>query len=182
MDISGGTLLISEPFLKDPYFQRTVILICESDESGSLGFVVNKVFRDRKNKEFTINGSEKFLAYYGGPVAPETLHFIHTRPDLIENGVPVTDEIYWSGNYDKAMFAIEHNLIKPTEIKFFLGYSGWDPGQLQAEYEEKTWMLDTARAKTIFHNNPSAIWKMSLEQLGGDYKMMANFPVDPRLN
>ena len=181
MSINGGTLLISEPFLKDPYFQRTVILICESDESGSFGFVVNKIFRDRKNKEFSINGSEKIQAYYGGPVAPETLHFIHSRPDLIENGVQITDEIFWSGNYDKAMFAIENKLIKPTEIKFFIGYSGWEAGQLQEEYAEKTWITHKATPDLVFHSNPSGIWKMSMEQLGGDYKMMSNFPVDPSL-
>ncbi|MCU7693213.1 YqgE/AlgH family protein [Haoranjiania flava] len=182
MQIPAGKLLISDPFLQDPYFQRTVIFICESDESGSLGFVVNKLFRDRRNKEFSINGSDKILAYYGGPVAPETLHFIHSRPDLIEKGVPVTDNIFWSGDYDKAMFAVENNLIKQTEIKFFLGYSGWDPRQLEDECNEKTWIIQNAAPELVFHSNPSAIWKMSMERMGGEYKMMSNFPTDPQLN
>lgn len=182
MDIQKGTLLISEPFLKDPYFHRTVILICEHDGDGSLGFVVNKIVRNNSNKELLINGSDKFVAYYGGPVAPETLHFIHTRPDIIEHSVPVINNIFWSGNYDQAMEAIEKEEIKPNELKFFVGYSGWDAGQLNNEIDEKTWLLREATSDILFHKTASNIWKMSVESLGKDYKIISNFPLDPRLN
>lgn len=182
MQINKGTLLISEPFLQDPYFQRTAILICEHDEEGTLGFVINKIFKNNKGKEFSINGSEKFVAYYGGPVAPESLHFIHTRPDIIENSVHVAEDIYWSGNYEQAMQAVEEDRLLPTELKFFIGYSGWDPRQLQEEINENTWLLQQAASSLVLHKNANEIWKRAIEKMGKDYKIMSNFPVDPRLN
>lgn len=179
--MAEGAILISHPFLKDPHFKRTVVIICEHNAKGSFGFVVNKLLK-HEGKCTTINYSDNFLLHLGGPVEKDTLHFLHTRPDVIGGGRHLWDGIYWGGNYEEAMEAITLQSVMPSELKFFLGYSGWGSGQLQQECEADTWMVDVAMRKIIFHEPVEDIWKKSLEAMGDEYEQMANYPIDPRLN
>ena len=182
--ISPGTgiLLIADPFLKDPHFKRTVVFLCEHQEAGSFGFVLNKPY------ELTIDeliiGFEGFPipVYYGGPVQPDTIHFLHQYPELILGGQEVLKGVYWGGDFDRVTQLIKTETIDLSKIRFFLGYSGWSEGQLSDEMKEKTWLTVSATSKLIFHPSPDEVWKDSLKHLGGDYEMMINFPIDPQLN
>ena len=177
-----GTLLIANPFLKDPNFIRSVIFLCEHKEEGSFGFVLNRKFSKTLGElipeleEFTIP------VYYGGPVQKDTIHFLHQYPDLIPGGEEVLDGVYWGGNFESLITYVKNNDIDFNKIRFFIGYSGWSEGQLDGELEEKSWLTVDAIRKLIFHNNPEETWKDSLKHLGGDYEMMINFPIDPQLN
>ncbi|HEV8080296.1 MAG TPA: YqgE/AlgH family protein [Chitinophagaceae bacterium] len=177
-----GTLLIANPFLKDPNFVRSVIFLCEHKEEGSFGFVLNKKFHQTLGELIPELAEQKIPVYYGGPVQKNTIHFLHQYPDLIPGGEEVLDGIFWGGNFESLISYVKNDDIDFNKIRFFIGYSGWSEGQLNGEMEEKSWLTVDAIKKLIFHKNPEEIWKDSLKHLGGDYEMMINFPLDPQLN
>lgn len=177
-----GTLLIANPFLKDPNFIRSVIFLCEHKEEGSFGFVLNKKFHKTVGELIPELEDYKIPVYYGGPVQKNTIHFLHQYPDLIPGGEEVLKGIYWGGNFESLISYVKNDDVDFNKIRFFIGYSGWSEGQLDGEMEEKSWLTVDAIKKLIFHKNPEEIWKDSLNHLGGDYKMMINFPLDPQLN
>ena len=177
-----GTLLIANPFLKDPNFIRSVIFLCEHKVEGSFGFVLNKKFDKTLGDLIAELEEYKIPVYYGGPVQKDTIHFLHQYPDLIPGGEEVLDGVYWGGNFESLVSYVKNNDIDFNKIRFFIGYSGWSEGQLAGELEEKSWLTVDAIRKLIFHKHPEDIWKDSLKHLGGDYEMMINFPIDPQLN
>ena len=177
-----GRLLISEPFLPDPNFERTVVLLCEHNEEGSFGFVINKpsilklaeVMDDLKSLDETV--------FVGGPVQQDTLHFLHRNPNL-ENAVLIKDGIYWGGDFEGLIGMIETFQVKPADIRFYLGYSGWGPGQLETELEDDSWIVcDFISSGLLFDTEPEMIWKKALDNMGGRFSVYSNYPVDPRMN
>ena len=177
-----GTLLIANPFLKDPNFSRTVIFLCEHTEEGSFGFVLNRKYKVTLDELIPDLEGYKVPVYYGGPVQMDTIHFLHQYPDEIPGGFEVTKGVYWGGDFELLVSMIKNKKIDFTKIRFFIGYSGWSDGQLKNEMTEKSWLTVQATRKIIFHRNFEEIWKDSLKELGGDYEMMVNFPIDPQLN
>lgn len=178
-----GDLLISEPFLNDPNFVRTVILLCEHNQDGTLGFVLNKpasvvlsqLLQDVENREDNV--------YIGGPVQQNTLQFIHRQPDLIEGGIEINPGLFWGGNFDQMLTMLDSNLIDEKDIKFFVGYSGWAQGQLRAELELNSWIIyRNVGVNQVFDTNVDTLWKEVLNAMGGKYRIISNFPADPRLN
>jgi putative transcriptional regulator len=177
----AGILLIADPFLKDPNFLRTVVFLCEHKEEGSIGFVLNRQFENTLDELIPELVGHKISVYYGGPVQQDTIHFLHQYPD-IPGGLEVLKGVYWGGDFDKVIELIKTDTINPDKIRFYIGYSGWGNSQLADELKEKSWLTVKATRKLIFHRNYNEIWKDSLKQLGGDYEMMINFPIDPQLN
>ncbi len=161
---------------------RTVIYMCRHEEGGSFGFVLNKLFKPTLD-EF-INGLEgtSIPVYYGGPVQPDTVHFIHLYPELIPDCIPVSEEISWGGNFEVVKQWLLDGKINPEKIKFFIGYSGWEKGQLEDELAEHSWLTATATRKLVFETGPEDVWKESLRHLGGKYEQIINYPIDPQLN
>ena len=177
-----GRLLISEPFLPDPNFERTVVLLCDHNDEGSFGFVLNKpsilkvseVMDELKNFEHEV--------FIGGPVQQDTLHFIH-RSKGIENGEAILNDIYWGGTFDQVLFLTDTHQLKAGEIKFFLGYSGWGPGQLAEELDQDSWIVcDFVTEDLLFNTHPDVMWKKALGNMGGRFSVYSNYPVDPNLN
>jgi putative transcriptional regulator len=182
IDPAAGILLISDPFLKDPNFMRTVVFLCEHQEEGSLGFVLNRKYENTIDE--LVPGLEGFKipVYYGGPVQMDTIHFLHQYPDEIPGGVEVMKGVYWGGDFEMVIEMIKNNMVEADKIRFFIGYSGWGSGQLNDELNEKSWLTVKAVRKLIFHKQHEEIWKDSLKQLGGEFEIMINFPIDPQLN
>lgn len=178
-----GDLLISEPYLPDPNFERTVVLLCAHGSEGSFGFVLNKP--STLNFEDVIkdaNGCNEQL-YVGGPVQQDTLHFIHRSDDPEIGGMILNEGLYWGGNFDQVMNLISLGLLKPDDFRFLVGYSGWDVGQLQDELDAKSWIVyKNARPDQIFDTDPSSLWRTALEELGGKFEMFSKYPTDPRMN
>ena len=179
---SQGMLLIAEPFLKDPNFKRTVVLLCEHQEAGSFGFVLNREIKQTLEELLPDLEGMDNPVYYGGPVQKDTLHFLHQYPEFIPGGFEVADGIYWGGDFDLAIQFLREQKIDPDKIRFFIGYSGWTGGQLELELKENSWLMTPALRKLVFHRKMDEIWKDSLRNMGGEYEMMINFPVDPSLN
>ncbi len=180
--ISSGTLLIAEPFLKDPNFMRSVVLLCEHNEEGSFGLRLNKKFDLRLGELITELEETNIPVFLGGPVQADTLHFLHNHPDKIPGGVEVTDNVYWGGDFEMVKEYLKKGVLNASDIRFYLGYSGWGSSQLDNELDSKSWITARAKSRIVFHATPDNIWKDSLALLGGDYSLMTNFPIDPQLN
>jgi putative transcriptional regulator len=182
IDLAPGILLIADPFLKDPNFLRTVVFLCEHKEEGSFGFVLNRKYENTLDELIPELNGHHLPVYYGGPVQMDTIHFLHQYPKEIPGGQEVAKGVYWGGDFDAVVDLLKNDDIDANKIRFYIGYSGWSTGQLAGEMTEKTWLTVAATRKLVFHRNYQEIWKDSLKHLGGDYGIMANFPIDPQLN
>jgi putative transcriptional regulator len=179
----GGCLLLAEPFMEDPNFKRTVIILAQhNEEDGSFGFVLTR--QAPLALENVVDGFEGFEAplFIGGPVAIDTLHYLHTVGDLLPGSVEVVSGLYWGGNFEILQELVHEGKVKPEQFKFFLGYSGWDAGQLEEEMEDDSWIVHPAKARYVFKTESINLWKKVLQEKGGDYAMMVNFPENPILN
>jgi len=176
-----GRVLISEPLLNDSYFKRSVVLLTEYSGDGAVGFVLNKPIDLPINE--VIDDFPKFNAtiYVGGPVAKDSIHFLHTLPDLIPNSIHVKDNIYWGGDFERIKELVSEGLIKPSQIRFFLGYSGWSPKQLDEEIENNAWLISEINSEKIMQPDHS-LWTKTLEELGEKYRIWTNCPENPSLN
>lgn len=181
-NLHKGTFLIAEPFLNDPNFERSVVYLCEHSEHGSLGFVINQKTNLFLNDVLEDDVYEEIPLYLGGPVEKNTLHYIHRRPDLIPDSIEVQNGIYWGGDFDNVKAEINRFNLPPTDIRFFVGYSGWAEGQLEEEMELNTWILSSADAEFLFDTPAKSFWREILKRMGGEYKAIAHYPIDPSLN
>lgn len=178
-----GDLLISEPFLPDPNFERTVILICEHDENGTVGFVLNKPALVGLEEVMNDMSGVHADLFVGGPVQQDTLHFLHKCDELKENANHVIDDIFWGGDFERLTTMINTQQLDSSEFRFFVGYSGWSEGQLLNELKEKSWIVfKNASSQLIFDSDAKDLWKVVLEQMGGKFKLISKYPTDPRLN
>lgn len=177
-----GILLIADPFLKDPNFTRTVILLTEHQESGTLGFVLNKPLEYTLEDLIPEAAGLKLPVFSGGPVQMDTLHFLHLYPDTIPGSRRLIDDLSWGGDFELTLSLLRSGDIDPESIRFYVGYSGWSGGQLDTELEGKTWLTVGAKRNVVFHSPAKETWKEALRLMGKDYEVMTNFPIDPQLN
>ena len=146
-----GKFIISTKALSNTNLEKAVIFITEDNEKGSTGFIINHLFPRQINELVEFQQSIPFPLYAGGPVASEGVFLLHRRPDIIEGGTPVVDSIYVGGSMQQAIAAINKHQIGEQDIKLFIGYCGWDFGQLPDELAEGSWlMLDTSVEKVFF--------------------------------
>ncbi len=178
-----GDLLLSEPLLPDHNFDRTVILLCEHNEEGSFGFVLNKLSILKVDEVLQEINSFDTSLYVGGPVEQNTLHFIHDIENLRGSGQEIMDQLYWGGSFDTLVGMLQERKIDKNKIRFFVGYSGWTEEQLQQEIDQNTWIVARGvHPSYIFNTPPEKLWKEILEKMGGRFKVYANYPSDPKLN
>jgi len=107
---------------------------------------------------------------------------LHTCPELISGGLEITNGSYWGGDFDEVVTLIKAGRLDETDIRFYIGYSGWGESQLADELKEKSWITCEATKELVFHMEPDVIWKEALKTLGGEYAQMVNYPIDPQLN
>ncbi len=176
-----GRILISEPLLSDTYFKRSVVLLTEHSDKGAVGFVLNKPVDLPLNEVLADFPDFNAQVYIGGPVAKDTIHFLHTLGELVPNSVHVMDNIYWGGDFDSLKELIGEGIVEPAQVRFFLGYSGWSPDQLEGEIEENAWLVTRVESEKIMSADKD-IWKKTLDELGKKYKVWANFPENPAMN
>ena len=179
-EVKKGELLVAEPFMQDPNFSRQVVYVTDNQE-GHVGFVLNNLVQNLTIGDVVEELSPLSLpVYIGGPVEHNTLHFLHNAEDL-EDTVKVENEIYWGGNFEQLKEWALIGKLEEFKFKFFLGYSGWGPDQLENEIESDSWIVSSPIVN-IFNDYDEDLWKLILTKLGGKYKEIANYPVDPRLN
>jgi len=177
-----GRVLISEPLLGDFFFKRAVLLLAEHNDEGAFGLILNKK-TDYKIYDL-IEDLEGFEAdvYIGGPVETDNVFFLHSRPDLISDSEPILEGVYWGGSFEDVKSAILNGLISIDEIRFYLGYSGWSPNQLDDELKSYSWLVSKINTDAIFTKNPDDLWKGMVVDFGENFKTWLNIPINPQLN
>jgi len=180
--LATGKLLLAEPFMLDENFKRAVILLCDYHHEGSLGFIVNKPLGIKVHELLEGFPDESIELYFGGPVSQDTIHFIHTKGDLIEDSMEIADGIFWGGDFERVQFLLNHQVITPEDIRFFIGYAGWSPGQLEAEMAYKSWVTAHLDKNFIFKDYDERLWSEVLHQKGGHYEVIANISDFENLN
>jgi putative transcriptional regulator len=178
---AAGKLLISEPFMGDDNFERTVILLCEHNENGSFGLILNQEMPLTLLDVISDTYSEQPI-FSGGPVQLDTLHFLHRLGHEVEQTIEVTKGVYWGGNFDYVKTALNYRNQPHADIRLFVGYSGWEAGQLQNEVNRNAWYISEADAALIFDTPTKNVWRETLRRMGGNYRVISNYPTDPRLN
>lgn len=177
-----GRLLIAEPsILNDSSFNRAIILITEYTENNSVGFILNRPL-DYVLKDLIPDIESNFTVYQGGPVEQDNLYFVHKVPELIPDSIAISDGIFWGGNFDSLKQLLNSGELSSTDIRFFLGYSGWGKNQLKDEININSWFISENNIQNIFSENEDTFWRKKLLEKGGDYKLWANAPNDVSLN
>ena len=119
----------------------------------------------------------------GGPVSPDTLHYLHNLGDRIPKSVWVSESIFWGGDINFIRKLIKDGKISNTQIRFFLGYSGWSAGQLERELKENSWVIAKIKTDIVLNNDqPDNTWKRVLRSFKNKYRMWADFPESPDMN
>lgn len=180
---SRGKVLISEPFLYDEMFGRSVILLVDHSTDGTMGLVLNKPLPLSLNdvlKEF--KDINNIPIYKGGPLSTDTLFYLHTLKD-VEDSLQIGKGVYLNGDFDAIRRYILQGNDIDGKIRFFLGYSGWEHDQLCQEIEENTWLIGSTGISSLMDEKGSAeLWKNVLGQLEGKYEIWSRFPQIPTLN
>lgn len=177
-----GRLLIAEPaILNDSSFKRTIILITEYTKKSAVGFILNRPLNHVLSDLIPEIDCE-FNVYQGGPVEQDNLYFIHKVPHLIPDSIEVANGIYWGGNFDLLKNLLNNKQLKSSDIRFFLGYSGWETEQLDNELDNNSWFIAENDYPNILTTSDQNFWKNKLLQKGGKYKIWANAPADFQMN
>ena len=183
LKLKKGRLLIAEPFMDDPNFKRSVVLLTEYNKENCFGFILNRPLDITVNDVIVDFPEFKDAAIYmGGPVEIDNLFYMHTQGEYIEGSQQISENLYWAGNFDQLKKMIINHEIFPHEVRFFLGYSGWDYQQLNNEIEHDSWIISDAKNMTMEDIDHPELWHNSLKKMGPQYALLSNFPVDPNLN
>lgn len=174
-----GMLLVSEPFLPDPHFHRSVVLLVEHNEEGTVGLVLNQPTELSISDLFEDFPDDQPVCI-GGPVSRDSLLFIHSFPSL-EGSAEIMPGVFWGGDFEQLRFLLGESLADPDGIRYFAGYSGWGPGQLEQELEQKSWLVVPALSIDIF-SRTEELWKNVLRRMGPAFRHYGNAPEDVQLN
>jgi putative transcriptional regulator len=176
-----GSILISEPFSKDAYFKRSIVLLTLNDEEGSVGFILNKEVEMSLHDLFGEDIDMNVSVSIGGPVSIDRVDYIHTLGDKIPESKHVVGNIYWGGNFEVMLSLLKTGIITENQIRFFLGYSGWNKGQLENEIDHDYWLVANGDPQTLMLSDKD-YWKNTLKKMGKRYSVWLNLPEDPQFN
>lgn len=182
--IHKGDILLALPCIpgNDIAFSRSVVLITEHDNQSTIGYILNKPTSLLLN-DLTSETEGSFTIYEGGPVEQDSLYCLHQRPDIISDSLYVKDNLYSGGNFEEIFHLINTGKLSNKDIRFYLGYSGWDPAQLQDEIENKYWKtMHNIDYNQMFNTPTKTFWKSHILKLGNSFKVIANAPLDPTFN
>lgn len=182
-ELGKGKLLLAEPFMGESIFKRSAVLITDhSPDDGAIGYVLNKTITHQINDLIEDFPEIESRVYSGGPVSQETLHYIHDVGEILDGSIKIMDGVYWGGDFVKLKFLISSKLILPRNIRFFLGYSGWSPGQLEDEITFGSWVVDDMDSNYLFSTPHRELWKRALKNKGNHFSVIAEIPDNHVLN
>jgi putative transcriptional regulator len=178
-----GRILLSDPFLGDEYFERSVVYLCEHSKEGSFGFVLNN-YIDIQLTQLNEKFPEMMVKLsIGGPVEKETMYFMHTLGEQLKDSLLIDQNIYMGGDFEQLYKEVSLELLSQNKVRFFIGYSGWSAGQLQNEIKEHAWIVaNVDNVAELMDVTIPDLWKHFMNKLGKKYQIMSDFPIDPSEN
>lgn len=179
--IVPGTLLLSEPFMTEASFTRSVVLITEHSDQGSLGFILNKPTGHTIGQVLEGFPSGDSQLFFGGPVETDSLFYLHNSAHL-KGCRKVASGLYFGGDFDALKAGLLSGEISPRMIRFFAGYAGWDAGQLTNELKSNSWLISKPLPELTFNADATCMWEQILKGMGEEYAELAFYPLDPNLN
>lgn len=178
-----GCVLLSDPFTQDPYFSRSAILLCRHNKKETFGFVLTNYIEIDLHK-LDDNLPEIITKIsFGGPVEKDNLFYIHTFGKEIEGAEKIMDTLYFGGDYEMLFELIKADPKRINEVRFFIGYAGWDFEQLNNEMKDHSWIAVTnISEKEILSTSSDHFWKDCMTKQGSKFEMISNFPLNPNEN
>ena len=177
--IELGAVLISKPFIEDKRFEKTIILIIEHNTNGTVGLILNKSISTRMHEIIKDFYEFNIELNYGGPVDTNNLLFIHKYPDIISDSKNIKNGLFLGGDLEDVIKGFRSGEISNNLICFFMGYAGWEKGQLEIEIEEGSWILHEIDINKI---NQNLNWSELLIDINKEYEIWATAPSDFHLN
>ncbi len=176
-----GRLLVATPALFDPNFRRVVVLVGEHGEEGAMGLVLNRpseVTVGQAVPPLAVVAGEESLVHVGGPVQPEAVLVLAEFDDAAAAATLVVGDVGFASSDDD----LEALAAATRRARVFAGYSGWGPGQLEAELEEESWIVEPADGVDLFPGTDDDLFASVLRRKGGTYRVLALMPEDPSTN
>jgi len=158
MKLGNGSILVSTKLLNNTFFEKAVLLIVEHNKNGATGFVINQPFERKLNQLEEFKKLKPTTLFTGGPMDNEHIYFVHQKADIIKDGVPIGENIYWGGNFKQALQHLNYGKNADTDVRLFLGYCGWDKGQLEEEIAEGSWQLSNISLNMVFNLPITTLW------------------------
>jgi putative transcriptional regulator len=181
--VHTGSLLLAEPFMEDQNFRRSVVLLVDhTSDEGTVGFIINKPLAVKMNELVEDFPEINSMVYFGGPVSTNTIHYMHNVGPLLDGSTEIGPGVFWGGEFDKLKFLVSHGMIEAANIRFFVGYSGWSPGQLNEELESGSWITSEMHANYLFKSKPARLWNQVLHNKGDVFSVLAELPEENILN
>ena len=178
---ASGRVLISEPFMDDENFSRSVIYLCEYNEDESYGFILNHILNPSLSELINEIDNKDFSISYGGPVSSDNLFYFHNLGNRIKDSKQLSENLWTGGDFNEITSLINSREISVDNIRFFLGYSGWSKSQLTNEMKSNSWIVSEIDLSSIISIDQN-LWQSILSEKGGKYKIVSNFPIDPTSN
>jgi putative transcriptional regulator len=182
LPLEKGILLLAEPFMADPGFKRAAVLLSDYGKEGAVGFILNKPLHIPVHTLISDFPEVDNMAYYGGPVANDTLHYVHNIGHILDESLEIGNGVYWGGNFSQLKALIRQGLVQQDNIQFFVGYSGWSTGQLEEEMEVQSWVKAPFHPEYVFGNVQGDLWKNAMNGLGASYSILADMPEQTNWN
>ncbi len=180
-----GSLLVAEPFLREQYFHHAVICLVDYEPRGSaMGIVLNnQTSYTLQDLLPAVTKKTPIPIFCGGPMSCDRLYFMHTLGDLIPDSRPVTDELWIGGDFDAMVSLVNDGYASEGNIRFFLGYSGWDTGQLDEELLKNVWAVtDIPDMSKLMVGAEDAYWHNIVREMGSRFKGWRYHPRNPHSN
>ncbi|PCJ52576.1 MAG: hypothetical protein COA79_23510 [Planctomycetota bacterium] len=180
----NGCFLISTPEMEGSVFDRSVVLICEHNEEGATGLIINKESKIKVNEladTFPCTQDLKTHFMVGGPVAQEEVLVLHDMKSATDRRLDISDDLFMTTN-PAFLNTISASQLEYCYLQFFLGYSGWSAGQIESEIERGSWTVCPLNMNIIRESPFDKMWSQSLHDLGGDFACKAFLPKDPNRN
>jgi putative transcriptional regulator len=177
-----GKLLIAHPLLNDGFFNRSVVYISQYADEGIIGFVLNfrTQFKLRDVRPQVMNG--QLPIYEGGPVAKNQLFFLHTLGEKIPDALQIEGDLYMGGDFNELLHLIDHENVSENDVRFFVGYSGWEKEQLDDEIAKGSWYINETDSNSILKIGTNLLWGHELEKQKKEFKIFSEIGFDPSLN
>lgn len=177
-----GKILIADPFLLGPVFERSVVFLADHSDVGAMGFILNQPTDFEVEQAVPeLLGCEHQM-YYGGPVDETLLFYVHTLGDQLPNSVEIGNGLYWGGDFETLQTLNNDGVLNQENIKFFIGYSGWEAEQLENEFQKNTWIVGDFENDYVFKKQDKTLWNKAIEKSGDDNSFLGKFAHSPSMN